>query len=331
MTIRRRGLLTLGGLLVLAPLTASCGMYTMSKEGQKIVAYFQDQPHVRSVKDEYNGIDTENQINIDLELDDDVTVEDLATLFAKAEPAICDTTRFRTHLTASWSHQGVRMDQCAQAFYNAPQESTAYDDALVRAGVEGALAAATETVQTVKGGWHRSNDGTRTLNYTVDHGTADALPGDIRRSLPPEMAVEGYDVFVEQEVRIADWKVRVVVRSADDSASAASVPVDALIDALPRPSLSYASIDVGREHAASEEDVSVLNYADDQEGLIRGGVAAVDALEAARWRGVLELRLGEPRVPVRFRFDAGDSPTVVLDKQGEADGLGELILERAHS
>ena len=55
----------------------------------------------------------------------------------------------------------------------------------------------------------------------------------------------------------------------------------------------------------------------------------MQVLEAARWRGVFVLSLGLKKV--RFRFDAGDSPTVVLDKQGEADGLGELILERAHS
>lgn len=329
MTLRRRGLLTLGGLLVLAPLTASCAMFTMSREGQKIVAYFEDQPHVRGVKDEYNGIDTDNQIIIYLELDDDVTVEDVATLFAEAEPAICDATRFPALLTASWSHNGARMEQCAQAFFNAPEKPTAYDDALVRAGVEGALAAATETVQTVKGGAHRSNDGTRTLSYTVDHGTADALPGDVSRSVPPEMVFEGYDVFLDQKVSVSDWSVHVRVWSTGGSPRAESVPLTDLLDALPHPDDGY--IYVGDDKADSSNDLLLGPGSDndDQRVALRWGEPAVRVLEAARWRGVFVLSLGLERV--RFRFDAGDSPTVVLDKQGEADGLGELILERAHS
>lgn len=329
MTIRRRGLLTLGGLLVLTPLTASCGMYTMSKEGQKIVAYFQDQPHVRSVKDEYDGIDTENQINIYLELDDDVTVEDVATIFAEAEPVIIDATSFRTHLMASWSHKGVRMDQCAKAFYNAPEGSTAYDDALVRAGVEGALAAATETVQTVKGGAHRSNDGTRTLSYTVDHGTADALPGDVSRSVPPEMLFEGYDVFLDQNVNVSDWSVYVRVWSTGGSPRAESVPLTDLLDALPHPDDGY--IYVGDDKADSSNDLLLGPGSDDddQRVALRWGEPAVRVLETARWRGQFVLSLGLERL--RFGFDGGASPTAVLDEPESMAGWGELILERAHS
>ena len=51
MIIRRRGLLTLGGLVALAPLLASCAV---ARDTKKVASYFQDLPHVRSVKDSYN-------------------------------------------------------------------------------------------------------------------------------------------------------------------------------------------------------------------------------------------------------------------------------------
>lgn len=317
----------LAGLASVAPALASCAV---ARDTRRVASYFADRPHVRSVKDSYDTADASDQVNIDLELDEDATVDNIATLFAEAEPAMRDMTKFPVRLTASWTHGSVRMDQCARATFNSPKAADAYDAEAVRVSVQGALATATETAGTVTcSWWYSRDDGSRNLSYVVDYGTADALPGDILRSLPPEMAVDGYEVTARQEVSVSDWDVCFWLRSTDDSSGAASVPVDALLETLPHPS-SDAHIYVGGEKANSSDDLVLDPRANGERTALRWGEPAVRVLEAARWRGVLVLPIGR-RNEVRFRFDAGDSPTEVLNEPGEFAEIGALILERAHS
>lgn len=100
--------------------------------------------------------------------------------------------------------------------------------------------------------------------------------------------------------------------------------------AVCRPS-GYGYIVVDHQDVESKGGVLIGRFADDQEGFIREGAAAVAALETARWRGVLMLsHQGIDHVAIRC--DAAASQTSVFwENDMNAAGWGELVLERAHS
>lgn len=330
MMIRRRGLLALGSLVALAPLLASCAV---ARDTRAVADYFRDRPHVRSVKDSYDTADADDQVNIDLELDEDVSADDVAALFADAEPALREATQFPVHVSASWSHHGVRMEQCAQAAFNSPGASSSYDDALVRASTEGALTAATETAQTVECAWNADQvgGGAPTLRYVVDHGSGDALPGDVALTLPRDLALDGYDVFLDQKVVLSNWEVSVTVTSQEGGPSAEGVPVTELAAALPPPT-GYSSISVGYSTILpAQAPIGVVSEVTGKDELVTLGAAAVRALEGTGWRGALLVR-GTGRGGLQdVVLDTSVSPTSVLSESESAAGLGEQILEQVRA
>ncbi|QPL05379.1 MULTISPECIES: hypothetical protein [Actinomyces] len=330
MRIRRRSALLLGGLLALTPALVSCAV---ARDTRTVANYFTDRPRVRSVKDSFNTADAADQVIIDLELEEDVSADDVAALFADAEPVLREETTFPVYVTASWSHHGVRMDKCAQAVFNAPSASMVYDGNLLRAGVEGALTVATGTARTVGCGriTDRVDGEAPALSYTVDHGSADTLPDDVALTLPQDLARGGYDVLLEQKVVLADWEVSVAVTSREGAASAKGVPVDGLVAALPQPS-RYSWLTVGDSPLLPEDvAIGVGMEVSDEDGLVSLGAAAVRALEKNGWHGIVRVR-GTGGGTVRdVLLDTSTSPATVVSESETATGLGEQMREGARA